>query len=141
MLSSEKLQQQMFWFYCSQTSYIVIIWNACTLLTFFKYVLSLYMNNINIYIYIYICKNFHMTIYTNCVIRFYAYYKVFCCYNNMFPLISMSNCLVVVTILEIWSIHLISLWFYCSQTSYIVIIWNACTFLTFFQICFKSIYE
>lgn len=50
-----------------------------------------------------------MTIYTNCVIRFYAYYKVFCCYNNMFPLISMSNCLVVVTILEIWSIHLISL--------------------------------
>jgi hypothetical protein len=59
-----------------------------------------------------------MTIYTNCVIIFYAYYKVFCCYNNMFPLISMSNCLVVVTILEFWSIHLISLLIFMATPWY-----------------------
>jgi len=49
-----------------------------------------------------------MTIFTICA-AFYAYYKMFCCYSNMFPLISMSNCPVVVAILEFWSIHLISL--------------------------------
>ena len=50
-----------------------------------------------------------MTIYTNCATRFYAYYKMFCCYSNMFSLTSMSNCPVVVAILEFVSIHLISL--------------------------------